>query len=281
MKTVNNEYDLQDLVNQNQFYNKHRYYKAREYRCICPLCELDDYTKNSLSIKSDFSIGNCFRCETVFVNEYDPIKNEFSRIYVDKSTLTYDICKLDNLADYTKVNGNTFIGSNYLFNRNSLINIEKYKLKSNDTHIIIPFFINDELIYYQKRSINPKAQLKHFKPVIEYQPFYLINNNSDTLIITEGAFDAIACDNRFKEKYDCLALCGKSMSHYQLWLLKELKIYDKIVIYLDETRLSINLYNNLKNQFTIEPKFGIIKSNGDDPEEMLNNNMKLEFMEIT
>jgi len=280
MKMINKDYDLIDLVNTNNFYNKHKYYKIKEYRCVCPICELDDYTKNSLSIKSDFSVGNCFRCDTVFVNEYDPLKNEFSRVYVDKSSIEYNICKLDNLTDYTNLKGNTTLGRDYLFNRNCRMDIDKYKLKSNNYFIVIPFFINDELIYYQKRSINPNAEMKHFKPEIEHQPFYHIDNDSTTLIISEGVFDAIACDNRFKQKYDSIALCGKSMSHYQLWLLKEIKIYDKIIIYLDDTQLSMNLFNNLKNQFAIEPRFGIIKSNGDDPEEMLNKNIKLEFMKM-
>lgn len=278
MKNINKDYHLVDLVEDNTFYKNRSYYRYKEFRCICPICESNDgYIKKSLSIKNDYSIGRCFRCETIFVNEYDPINNEFSRSIIQPKK-EFELYKLDNLNDYYEINDNSIIGKNYLLNRNNNIKIDKYKLKSTDKFIIIPFYINNELIYFQKRFINTSSHFKHYKPPIQEQPFYYINNNSNKLIICEGAFDAFACDNLFNEQYDIIALCGKSMPYYHLWLLNQIKIYDFITIFLDETKLSQNLYNNLKNQFTITPEFNIIKSNGDDPEEMLNKNIKLEYL---
>lgn len=277
MKNINKDYHLVDLVNENNFYKFKRHFKFKEFRCPCPICEQDGYTKNSLSIKHDYSIGRCFRCETIFFNEYNPIENEFSRSTIQQKK-EFKIYKLDNLNDYYNINDNSLLGNSYLLNRNSQIKIDKYKLKSNDKFIIIPFYINNELIYFQKRFINSSSHFKHYKPPIQEQPFYYINNNFNNLIICEGAFDAFACDNLFDEKYDVISLCGKSISHYQLWLLNQIKIYDSIIIFLDETKLSQNLYDNLKNQFTIQPEFNIIKSDGDDPEEILNKNIKLEYL---
>jgi hypothetical protein len=276
MKIINKEYHLVDLVNDNNFYKFKRHFKFKVYRCPCPVCLQEGYNKNSLSIKNDYSIGRCFRCETIFVNEYDPLENEFSRSKTPLK-LNYELYKLDNLNDYNNINGISKLGNDYLLNRNRLMKIDKYKLRSNDRFVIIPYYINNELVYWQKRFINATIN-KHFKPVIEYQPFYHINNGSNQLIICEGAFDSFACDNLFNEQQDVIALAGKSMTHYQLWLLNTIKLYDEITIFLDETYLSENLYNNLKNQFTIEPKFNIIKSNGDDPEETLNKNIKLEYL---
>lgn len=270
-KNINKDYELSDLLHNEFSLNNN----IKNYRSICPICELDGYKKKSLSIKNDLSIAKCFKCDTIFFNKFDPLKNEFSSVIKKNKKINYSISKLSNLNDYLSLSGLTTIGKNYLLNRNKYLNLEsnKYKLKSTDNYIIIPFFINNELIYYQKRFIN-NSGLKHFKPIINNQPFYHINNNSNKLIISEGCFDAIACDIMYKFEYDCIALCGKSMSHYQFWLLNKIKMYDEILIYLDETSLSLNLYNNIKNKFTIQPNFDIIESLGEDPEEKLNNNNK-------
>lgn len=277
-KNIYNDYYLVDLVNRTKFYNSSNYSNFKEYRCKCPICEQEGYVKNSLSIKSDFSIGRCFRCDSVFVNAYDPLTNEFSKKVSYPTSKNYSLCKLDKTEEYTKLSGLTRTGLDYLKNRNEKMMVDKYKLRSTEKFIIVPFFFKGELIYYQKRFISSSSFLKHYKPPIDNQPFYLINNESKHLVICEGAFDSFACDNIFNEKYDVVALCGKAMSHYQLWLLSKVRVYESITIFLDETKLSEELYKNIKDKFIINPEFHIVKSNGDDPEEMFVNNIQLEYL---
>ena len=85
--------------------------------------------------------------------------------------------------------------------------------------IFIPCYHEDDVVYWTARSINPDAKLKYMTPYGVDKRYYMFNMNNakqfDSLVITEGAFDAIAVGS------NAVALFGKAASEHHRKVLLE------------------------------------------------------------
>jgi hypothetical protein len=108
--------------------------------------------------------------------------------------------------------------------------------------------------------------MKYFLPPIKSKPFYLIDRGSDVYVICEGPFDAMSIAMVYPD-VNVLAISGSTMTTAQINSLDD-RLPDKIIVWLDNTELSTNLRDKLKKKI-IYADYNIVKSNGDDPEEML------------
>ena len=163
-------------------------------------------------------------------------------------------------------------GIKYLDNRNPFMD-ELYKIlkfKFFDGNIVIPFFRNGELIYYQIRFTG-NSSIKYYFPPISAKPIYCIERGEEfkhKIIIVEGVFDAIAALIQCPD-YMPVAVLGSSISDYQIEYLRDYcKYLKEIRIWMDETKISIGIANKLKTVIDYCP-INIIKSYGPDPEEVM------------
>jgi len=273
--------NLKDLC---EGYNEHN----GQYIIPCPNCiehaeELDiknPEDKRKLYIKSDYSVGFCQRCKTKFFNPKpkhddfalldDEIKipefnyevfsgnHELIKIPIDYYTMSKDY--LEDEVDY-------------LINRNpALEKLYPYlKFKFRKNKVVMPFFWNDEIIYYQTRMTLPrdKCIVPYFCPPINGKPIWInpLNRGSNEVIITEGIFGSIGAFLTYKGKIDTIAVQGSYLTNYQLWMLDQLG-YSKYYIYYDEDIISENIIKIMKKYNPIiYSDLEIIHSELGDPED--------------
>ena len=141
-----------------------------------------------------------------------------------------------------------------------------FDLRFSDDGIYIPYYFDGEIKYYIKRLYKPIGDMKYFLPPIKSKPFYLIDRGSDVYVICEGPFDAMSIAMVYPD-VNVLAISGSTMTTAQINSLDD-RLPDKIIVWLDNTELSTNLRDKLKKKI-IYADYNIVKSNGDDPEEML------------
>lgn len=278
----------QDLYKENTYSIEGLIEEARIYgRAVCPICRQEkealgifNYEKRNLQINETESFGFCFRCHTVFT---DSSKKSFIKLKDFQSKAVFQIDSLDCDFIFNKKNSNA--GINFIKQRNPFIDdtfILKYRLICEDNRVIIPFFYQGNCIYYQIRFIKVMPDKpKYFNPVISHKPIYCFNYNPrlDTIFV-EGVFDAFALMSVVDpSKYNIVALIGCYISDYQYYLLTVLGGIKKVIIFLDD----INKSKDLAKRFRFKGYKGrieIIKTYHDiDPEELLNQRGKLEFLD--
>ena len=138
---------------------------------------------------------------------------------------------------------------------------------------------NGNLIYYQIRFIDAteKDDIRYFFPRTESKPPYILQTSladPEKLIFVEGIYDAIAAMIQSSGKYVIIGCMGSKLSDYQLSFIKHFYIPKKILVWMDDTKLSKGIRDRLKTVFNYS-NIGIIRSDGDDPEEILNERIKL------
>lgn len=252
--------------------------KGSEYIVHCPFCREEGHTKHKLYIKDDFSEGHCFVCGRAFINVDDCINTkyrtpEFGRYWSSYDNKKLEVVKLNddqewNLDKYNfEFDDEDEVGLEYLKGRHQFLpELSKVlDFKYMDGNIVMPFKHNGEIFYYQIR-FSGNSNIRYFFPPISAKPPYVIERDCNKkMILCEGVFDAIALLIQAPD-FTPFACMGSSISDYQLKFLKEYNP-DEILIYMDETSISTKIADRLKEDFTCP--VGIIKSDGEDPEEHL------------
>lgn len=251
--------------------------KSRDhYICRCKYClEHDDYDKPKLYILKDFTRGFCFHCEHVYLNPTkiteDEAIDEVTPIYRFKAykskTPGLDIPEFD-ASYYLESEPLNETAIQYLVDRNPFMDFNKYKLKCRPNKIVIPFFYEDDLVYYQVRYMKVFGN-KYFNPVIKHKIPYILpgREKSNKCVLVEGVFDAIGADSLFDKSFMIIALLGKTVTEFQFDFLRQYG-FEYIVVMLDKTELSSKIISLLKTDDEFKDiKYELVKSDGTDPEE--------------
>ena len=267
-----------------------------EYIIHCPFCKEEGHTKHKLYIKSDLSVGHCFVCGRAFLGVTDEVNVSLKEPNFMPSFWTEPF-KLEKLQDtgvwgldIYKYEASDFNqeGYDYLCTRQPYMK-DIYKhlgFRFLGKDIVMPFYYKNELIYYQIRFSGVKhgdSGIRYFFPPISKKPVYILDHKTkeNKLIICEGVFDAIALLIMAPDYVPC-AILGSDPSDYEIDMIRNLRVWDKILIYMDETKISQRVFGRLKERMGYCP-IDIIPSNGEDPEECLNrrfcHNESLQWIE--
>lgn len=251
-----------------------------EYIIHCPFCKEEGHTKHKLYIKSDLSVGHCFVCHRAYINVKDEVKFEvnlpdfgytfnrepFKLVKLEDPYWTLDKFQYE-FDDFDEK------GYQYLLGRHKYMK-DLYKIlgfKFLDGNVVMPFYYHGEVIYYQIRFTG-NSSIRYFFPPISKKPVYMIEHGCPKkLIICEGVFDAISLLIQ-APTYTPIAVLGSSINNYQMEFIREF-VPDKILIYMDETKLSYSILKKLQTVVDYCP-IDIIRSNGEDPEEHLKKLIK-------
>lgn len=247
-----------------------------EYIIHCPFCKAEGHKKHKLYIKGDLSVGHCFVCTRAFANVTDDIDlsvktpdfitslfghQKFNPVFLSDPVWTLDRYKYE-FDDYSE------IGVNYLIGRHGFMK-DLYKIlgfRFLDDNVVMPFFYHGEVFYYQIRFTGDSKIRYYFPPISAKPPYIIERNNNKKFIIQEGVYDAIA-NMIMAPEYTPMSVLGSSISDYQMEFLKEYAP-EEILVYMDETKISVRIANKLKGAGFFCP-IHIIKSNGEDPEERM------------
>lgn len=257
-----------------------------EYIIHCPFCKKDGHTKHKLYIKSDFSVGHCFVCTRTFRHITDEISFDiklpdimtnfgymppkFKLCPISDPQWTLERFKYE-FDDYNEA------GYRYLLGRHKYFS-DLYKVlgfKFYNENVAIPFIHDGEVFYYQIRFSKPGARIRYFHPRIDNKPPYIIEREGEArhkIVIVEGVFDAVAALLQCQE-FTPIAVLGSSISEYQINFIRDYCGYVKeILVWMDETDISKRIANKVKKYIDYAP-ITIIKSDGEDPEEIMKNRM--------
>lgn len=172
----------------------------------------------------------------------------------------------------------------YLNNRNiTEETIKTLKIGFNNNRIIVPYFKNGYVSYWIGRAYTEQTP-KYLKPKLDG-----LNENTiwglhtitedQTLIITEGVFDAVSCQ---QEGYNILSSMGGYFSKQQLkQLLSICKIKQEIILCFDSDNEGIKFALKLANiLLTNRIKFSVsIPTNSKDINEYYIKNKNLNFIQ--
>lgn len=258
--------------------------QKHDHAVLCPICsqkklsENPNYSKLKLWINKDFNFGRCFVCNSVFVSPNDKIEKGYVTKYrsnMSKFTVSHLNHEYWTYELFNSMPSEDEVGLEYLSNRHKYL--EKLSkilgFRFLDHNPVIPFYYRGELIYYQLRMIDPRSEIKYFSPPIDNKPAYIIDHKENKkFIICEGVFDAIACLLLYPE-YTPFAVLGSSITDYQIWMLRSY-VPEEIIIYMDDTELSKNIRKSI-SKYLDYADMKIIKSNGEDPEELLKKKILL------
>ena len=269
------------LLNLMKYVQKQDIIKSNRshYYMSCPICSKEGYNKLKFYVRKDYSVGWCFHCSTAFYPTLEQVPHEI-RINNDVSD-EFKLIKLTEYPEYSKLSTSH---RTYLDRRNQYIKLLNYAGIYSDHHsLVIPFYLNDELVYYQKRSTNSSG-LRYFNPPISDKPIYVPPGMKigKKLIIVEGVFDALASiflhAELIKDGYVPVAVLGKTLTDYQRKLILSFTIVDEVVVNLDKSELSLNCIcdTNLKSLGVSYIRY--VRSDGDDPEEMLNSKRNVKYI---
>lgn len=249
-----------------------------EFRLECPVCRDLGYSsyKRKLFVKNDMTAGYCFRCGTTFINKFDINYNKnfnFRTIKPKPKDFKEEAINVDeylNASDYNKD------GLDYLKSRRQWLydNYKKVGFRFRNDRLYIPFYkdgtVDSGVIFYQSRFYNPeKSGKRYLIPKSTNKPIYFSpngNNSSDTLILCEGPFGAIAISNSYPN-FRCGAVMGSHISEYQLWLLEKLKVKN-FILYFDNMEINNKAKSILANKFP-DANFMLLESPKGDPEDDL------------
>lgn len=258
-------------------------HSGNEYRVECPVCrELGHhYEKRKLFIKDDFSVGYCFRCGTKFKHKIDfnNLGNNFIfNISKPKPKEYKEEEKIDTSYYLESMNYNED-GVNYLKSRRIWLgnNYENLGIKFRNDRLIIPFFRNgdvkNDVVFYQCRFYNPeKSGKRYLIPKSTNKPIYLSpngNNKSNTIILCEGPFGAIAISNTYPQ-YRCGAVMGSAISDYQIFLLSKMNI-NKFILYFDNEDINKKAKKILSERFPFSTCISLKSPMGDPEDDLIHN----------
>lgn len=295
---------MNNLVKNNFISNKVRLFNVSLYKkkgetlthdiYYCPFC-LEKRGKKDTKGKFYFDrikkIGYCFLCESVGVlnienknlSEYklelviSSIINKFNNSFKNDE-ITFQIMQIDKIFDNLDKNS-----KEYLISRLSLYEelFDILPMFSCSEGVIFPIYYNNECISYIIRYFN-NCKMKYYigtstKFIYSPNNIFVNKNKVEEITIVEGVFDSIgAILNGYKNP---IAILGKTVTEYQINFIRKL-CPNIINIYLDKYELSNNLKLKIKNKFPFISKINIIKSFGDDPEEIYIkylNNSKIDI----
>lgn len=268
---------VSDIKDAQSFINS----DGKHYICHCPFCREEGHTKHKLYIKTDLTVGHCFVCDRAYVNVTDNIDINFktpdfmSQFYnfrgcPDVVKLNDPVWSLDmyfhEFKDFDEV------GVNYLQSRHKYMK-DMYKIlgfKFMDGNVVMPFKYHGEIFYYQIRFSGSNNIRYYFPPISAKPPYIIEHGDNKNFIICEGVFDAISLLIQAPNYTPC-AVLGSSISDYQIEFIREY-VPDKILVYMDETKISKRIADRLKSKIDYCP-IKIIESDGEDPEECMKRKM--------
>jgi hypothetical protein len=249
-----------------------------EYKVQCPEC-LKYLNKESfvLYITSDKSVGYCHRCKSKF---FDIDRDTSDNLVSDLETPSFkflgnDEFTLSRIDTKYYQESNEFMDNEYryLINRNpaleKLLPYLKFKFRKN--RVVMPFFWDNEVFYYQLRYTLPrtKGMASYFCAPIDNKPIWInpLNKGTDEVILTEGIFGAIGAWLKYRGKIDTISVQGSYISKYQFWMLGH-KLYNKYYLYFDDDGINKNLkYEMNKYDPMIYNNIELIHSDYGDPED--------------
>lgn len=257
-----------------------------EYQCHCPFCRLEGhqsgFTGRKLYINDEFTVGWCHVCHRSFVNVDDILKFTIPDIeYITACPSDWSVYSYkDNppelvrkgLIDYHDCSEFNQDGFDYLMSRHGFMGELSKCLEFRydpEGNIVIPFKYGNEVIYFQKRLLHGRKNLRYDMPKLPKgkKPPYIIEvGDKKKFIICEGVFDAISLLIQ-APGWTPVAILGSHITDYQISFLREY-VPEEIKIYMDDTELSVGIMRQLKQVIDYCP-ISIIPSDGTDPEENL------------
>lgn len=255
----------------------------KDYITQCPYCRdayllnkeyIESYSKYKLYTLKDFSIGHCFRCDSIFINRTENINTEIDYPDFSDKIDEFSLVKLDDpiwkLNTFYKFEEFDELGYDYLINKrhkffDKLTKILNIRFSNHNP--VIPFYFHNEFIYYQTKMAFGNSRIPYFDPPISRKPAYIIEHgNNKKFVISEGTFDGIADLILYPDRTP-FCLLGSSITDYQLWMLRSYTPED-ILVYLDSTELSKKVAQRISKVITYAD-ISIRYSKGIDPEEYL------------
>lgn len=230
------------------------------------------YLKEKLYIKRGFRTGWCFRCGSAYVNKPDEAELlKVPTFLMDYESPEVDLTMADSrwqLSNYINQKDElSFSHKTKLYNRNpyilSFLDILGFKTL-NEGSIMIPIHYNEELIYYQLWNHNRDP--KYWLPPIKTKPLCTIGPIKSKGVIVEGYFDAVACLTLYPDRTP-MYLLGSYLTPVQEIMLRDF-VFNDLMIYLDNSKLSYKVYNKLKRVLDFTD-LSVRTSDGTDPEEEL------------
>lgn len=277
--------NLRELVSQAENCS----HSGSEYKIDCPICKqlgFNYLNKKKLYIKDDFSVGFCFRCGTKFKNKFDITKDSMDFLLnlskpkpKEFKEEAIDVSLYNSAKDFIK-DGVDYLGTRRLWLKD---NYKKLGIKFLNDRLIIPFFkdgnINNDVIFYQCRYYDPDKSggKRYFIPPSTNKPIYIppiSNKNSDTMILCEGPFGAIAISNKYPS-YLVGAVMGSNISDFQLFLLSKFKNVKNFVLYFDEDKINKKAKKILSSKFPFCNYTLITSPLGDPEDDLVANKMPM------
>lgn len=256
----------------------------------CPFCDKErgkPDKKGKFYFDKTLKIGYCFYCESVGVLD---IKNKDISDYELEMMISIFISRSKKLSNTSNFNKQVLdiskifdplddVAKKYLVSRLPFYD-ELYDLLpmySSENGVVFPVYYENKCVSYIIRNyVNmPKyfigSNIKYF-----YSPnnIFTSGNRVKEVTLVEGVFDCLgAILNGYSNP---VAIFGKTITSFQISILRSL-CPQKINIYLDDMSLSWKLLHKIKREFPLVDSFKVIKSYGDDPEEIyinyLSNNL--------
>lgn len=287
---LKNYYHVRTIDSLDQYRSNYK----QQYIINCPFCQQEGHTKKKLHIypntpgNDDFTEGYCFVCGRTFIHINDEVDVNFKSPDFLGTNKPFEFIPIEDKFWTLEKFNNEFDsysekGVRYLVNRNPFLK-DLWKplgFKFYEDHVAMPFRNPEgEFIYYQIRFIDATKNFGirfHFPKIAAKPPYIIHSSNADPekIIICEGIFDCIAAWIQCGGKYVCIALMGSKVSDYQLSYIQHWYMPRKIIFWLDETKLSLEVSNRFKTVFDYS-EMKIFRSDfGFDPEEILNHRLRV------
>lgn len=270
--------------------------------CFCPECINKvgkEDTSGKLYIKKDFSVGWCFRCKTVFINDDVSIdKNSIDFLSIENTVffknkiefLSEKILKELFKNEYKQVpvfcsdldylNDSQF---RYLSNRNPYLPILASSLGFKGFHgnysgIFIPFLYKEKICKYQIRYLNNPKLRYYTSPgtIIPYSPKHILYNlkpcSVKEITVCEGVFDAISLE--IMGYKNVFAILGSYINKTSIEIIRNF-LPETIYLAMDSIKLNFLIKNQLKRALPSVSKYisvefpSTLDNINPDPEEYL------------
>lgn len=253
----------------------------------CPFCEEktgEPDTKGKFYFDRVKEIAWCFRCHAVGMLKVD-FNLDVSEGELRRALLQYR----ETFTSYDRLltEGLNFEGMfdtlndsciEYLAERNPFIPAlsEMLGIRSYGTGVVFPFSLRRKVLKYQVRFFN-NPEMKYYTSLgvkIPYSPRGVFDTfklyDEQKITIVEGVFDAIAA--MCMGFPNPVAILGSSITPYTIHILRKL-VPEEVYILMDETSISYDILRSIRRQMPSVTKFEVIKSWGDDPEEIMMKTM--------